>query len=222
MLTFVATLALVLAAPPSDIVKHAAERAYSQEGIQRSLPSANNPLTTPKRSSAQRRKSHKREATEGTLNTISTIVFWLLTFVVLAAFALWMAREFLGYVPEAQVEAEAREREAAATKKVVRAPLQDARHLAERQLFGEAIHVLLLRTLRELSHISSEPIALSLTSREILDQLQLSPAAHGALAGLVEAVEHCHFRGTQPSYEDYDRCLEHFDAFAKAFLRKQT
>ena len=168
-----------------------------------------------------RRPPPKRQERSSALNSISSALLWFLTFVVIAVFALWLVREFLGYLPDAEAELEAAVLEEGQANAVVSAPLQDAKLLAQRGQYSEAIHALLLRTLMELSRSYPEPLAPSLTSREILLALQLSPAAHDALTGLIAAVELCHFRGSPPRHEDYSRCLQHFEVFARAYVKQE-
>lgn len=216
--------------------ERAAERVYEKSTYQRDLPARATPTNAelgpdgekragPNRKLIRRRLEEQRERREKNssgLATISSALLWLLTFVVLAVFALWFAREFLGYMPDAEAEVEAAVLEEGKSSAVVSAPLQDARLLAQRAQYGEAIHALLLRTLMELSRTYSEPLAPSLTSREILEALKLSPAAHDALTGLIQAVELCHFRGSAPGPDDYARCLQHFEVFARAYVREEA
>ncbi len=236
MLPFLATLAIVFAAtgPSPEQAKQASEHVYEKTSYQRDLPVSAPPtaeknqhgdLASQQRRGEklirQRRKPNRERQSTG-LAKISSALLWLLTFVVVAIFALWFVREFLGYLPDAEAEVEAAVLEGGKSNTVVSAPLQDARLLAQRAQYGEAIHALLLRTLRELSRTYSEPLAPSLTSREILEALKLSPAAHDALTGLIEAVELCHFRGSTPGAHDYAQCLQHFEIFARAYVKQEA
>ncbi len=230
MLTFLATLAITFAAagPTPEAARQATERVYKGSHYQNELPLGLNPdgsrkrqyAETPKGQWQRRRAPREREKRNKTaLGSISIMLLWLLTFVAAAIFALWFVREFLGYLPDAEAELEASVLEGGQSNTVVSAPLQDARQLAQRAQYGEAIHALLLRTLMELSRTYAEPLAPSLTSREILEALQLSPAAHDALTGLIGAVELCHFRGSAPNADDYAQCLQHFEVFARAYVK---
>jgi hypothetical protein len=231
MLTFLATLVIAFAAPgpTPEAAKQATEKVYKGSRYQNELPLGMNPDgtrtlekgTNPNAKWQRRRAPREREQRgNSALSSISTMLLWLLTFVGAAIFALWFVREFLGYLPDAEAELEASVLEGGPSNTVVSAPLQDARQLAQRAQYGEAIHALLLRTLMELSRTYAEPLAPSLTSREILDALQLSPAAHDALTGLIGAVELCHFRGSAPDAEDYAQCLQHFEVFARAYVKQ--
>lgn len=233
MLTFLATLAITFAAPgpTPEAVKQATEQVYKGSHYQKELPFGMNPDGTRRRqygenpnakTKGQRRRAPRKQEKTGNsaLEKISSMLLWLLTFVAAAIFALWFVREFLGYLPDAEAELEASVLERGQSNTVVSAPLQDAKLLAQRAQYGEAIHALLLRTLMELSRSYAEPLAPSLTSREILEALRLSPAAHDALTGLIGAVELCHFRGSAPGAEDYAQCLQHFEVFARAYVNQ--
>jgi len=225
MLVFLATLAIALSStgPSPDAVRKASEQAYKQGSYQTDLPTAAKPETsTAGKKLVRRRNPQQRQENSAPLSLIRVALLWFLVFIVVAVFALWIAREFLGYLPDAEAEIEAAILEDGPANTVVSAPLQDARALAQRGQYGEAIHTLLLRTLKELGRTNTEPLAPSLTSREILEALQLAPAAHDALTGLIAAVELCHFRGSPPTQGDYARCLGHFEVFARAYVQQEA
>lgn len=83
----------------------------------------------------------------------------------------------------------------------------DAVALAGQRRFAEAIHILLLRSLRELDESLPSPLPDSLTSREILTRLSLSRTAREALRTLVLCVETSRFGGRAPGQDDYERCV---------------
>ena len=89
-------------------------------------------------------------------------------------------------------------------------PLAEVEALAAEGRFGEAIHLLLLRTLESLRP------APSLTSREVLAQLAWTGERGRALAALVEAVELSLFGARVPDRADYEACLESGHALAAA------
>lgn len=93
-------------------------------------------------------------------------------------------------------------------------PLGEAEALAAQGRFGEAIHVLLLKTLALLGGAAGVPVPPALTSREILDRIPLDPPSRGALGALVDEVEISWFGGALPDADDWARCLEHFRRFA--------
>jgi len=89
-------------------------------------------------------------------------------------------------------------------------PLLDAEALAEQGRFGEAIHLLLLRTFEVLARRMGSRLAPGMTAREALARLALPAPARPALADLVDAVETTTFAGRAASERDYRRCAERF------------
>ena len=132
--------------------------------------------------------------------------------------AAWLAAELSRYGGDAELPADrARDARIAVAGAIIERPLEDADELARRGEFAEAIHTLLLRTLRELARSAAVEVAPASTSREILARVPLLADARSALAGLITAVEITHF-GEQPANaDDYERCRRQFHVFAAAF-----
>lgn len=95
-------------------------------------------------------------------------------------------------------------------------PLVDAEALAEQGRFGEAIHLLLLRTFEVLARRMGSRLAPGMTAREALARLTLPAPARPALADLVDAVETTTFGGRTASERDYRRCAERFGVLKSA------
>jgi hypothetical protein len=95
-------------------------------------------------------------------------------------------------------------------------PLLDAEALAEQGRFGEAIHLLLLRTFEVLGRRMGSRLAPGMTAREALARLTLPAPARPALADLVDAVETTTFAGRAASERDYLRCAERFGVLKSA------
>jgi hypothetical protein len=95
-------------------------------------------------------------------------------------------------------------------------PLVDAEALAQQGRFGEAIHLLLLRTFEVLARRMGSRLAPGMTAREALARLTLPAPAHPALADLVDAVETTTFAGRAASERDYRRCAERFGVLKSA------
>lgn len=153
-----------------------------------------------------------------TLSTLMSIVMWGMIIVIAVLGAAWLAAELSRYGGDAALPPD-RERAAriAAAGAILEQPLEDADELARRGRFAEAIHTLLLRTLRELARSAAVEVAPASTSREILARVPLLADARGALAGLITTVEITHF-GEQPANaDDYERCRRQFHVFAAAF-----
>ena len=82
------------------------------------------------------------------------------------------------------------------------------------------MHVLLLRSVNELRRRLGVSIAVSLTSREILYRVALSPAERSHLADIIASVEISYFGPHQPDEEDYLRCRRDFEALSQALRRE--
>lgn len=99
------------------------------------------------------------------------------------------------------------------------APLGAADALAAQGRFTEAVHVLLLDTLRTLAGRTGAVIPPALTSREILGKIPLEPPAREPLASLVLAVETSVFGGRPAERADFDACVDHVHRFAAVYQR---
>ena len=135
----------------------------------------------------------------------------------------WVARELTGYQGDAPPRADGEEGDErprdGPDRAVVERPLGDADELARHGRFGEAIHVLLLRTLQELARRLPERLPSSLTSREIVERVRMPDEARRALSVLVGAVEVSHFGAATPGAAEFQQCRHHFQTFAEAYLR---
>jgi hypothetical protein len=227
-------IAVLLAAPaPADV--RARAREIMKADYQRELPSEGEtrsgtgagrgsksdlPPATPRRRGdiATGERGMRRF---GALGSIAQMLLWVLMALVVVLCIVWLGRELGNYDGEskpAEADDGAPDRQAP-DRRVIDRPLGDAEELARRGLFGEAIHVLLLRTLQELARRLPERLPRSLTSREILARVRIPDDARSALAGLVGAVEVSHFGNLEPGEADFQHCRQHFQRFAAAYLR---
>jgi hypothetical protein len=124
---------------------------------------------------------------------------------------LWLARR----LAEGEADALDAERTAVVDDLGPR-PLQDAALAASEGRFGEAIHLLLLRTFEELLARAGARLWPGLTSRELVHLAPCPEGARPALAELVGAVEACSFAGRPASEADYLRCADRFRALEGA------
>lgn len=86
----------------------------------------------------------------------------------------------------------------------------DATRLAAAGRYGEAIHVLLLVTIRHLAERARLPAEPARTSRELIRLLPLKGEGRQAFEALVRAVELTLFGGQPAGAEDWERSLVHF------------
>jgi len=138
-------------------------------------------------------------------------VFWLAVVAAAALLVGWLWHALSGLRRDVAAPEAPRE----SPERVGRAPLDAAEALAAAGRFGEAIHMLLLRTLEALA-ARRGALAPSSTSREILGAAALSGDARQALEGLVAAVEVSHFGGAAPGEGDWRSCLDAFHRFLAA------
>ncbi|MCA9315852.1 MAG: DUF4129 domain-containing protein [Planctomycetes bacterium] len=95
-------------------------------------------------------------------------------------------------------------------------PLDEAEQLASEGKYDQAVHVLLLRSLRVLAESQGLPV--SLTSREIVRDVTMPDDAREALAELVGEVETSLFGGRAVDAPSWARCRERYASFV-AILR---
>jgi hypothetical protein len=95
----------------------------------------------------------------------------------------------------------------------------EADDLAREGSFAEAIHILLLRSVGEMRSRLSGPIAASLTSRELLRKLDLSPSEREVFGTIVQSVEISYFGGREPGEDEYLVCRRSFDALTDQLRR---
>jgi Domain of unknown function (DUF4129) len=144
----------------------------------------------------------------GPLELLLRILLWTALAVLVALAVIWLARRLSGGARDAEVAEPARE----APPEV---PIDSAEALAGQGRWAEAIHALLLETLKALSRAAR--LAPSLTSREIVERISLPSGARDALEGLVLAVEVSRFGGEPAAEGDYRACLSRFHAFLDTY-----
>lgn len=92
----------------------------------------------------------------------------------------------------------------------------EADDLASRGHYGEAMHVLLLKSLAEIRSRLGTSFAVSLTSREILRKVSLPQTGTGALGAIVQSVEQTYFGGRPAGHEDYLGCRQEFETLKRS------
>jgi len=95
-----------------------------------------------------------------------------------------------------------------------RALLADADALARDGKYGEAVHLLLLRSIDDLEQFRPRVVQRSYTAREIerLDAMPMTVRA--AFAGIMEVVEKSRYGGYEVTAKDYERCRAEYERFA--------
>ena len=92
--------------------------------------------------------------------------------------------------------------------------LEDADRLAAAGRFGEAIHLLLFRSIDELAGRRPGLIRPALTSRDIAGLDQMPAPARGAFGRIAERVEHSFFGGRPVSADDFAGARGDYETFA--------
>jgi hypothetical protein len=209
---------LAAAAPSAQAVQDAARAELALPGYQTALPDEATAATAASKKAGLRRRVDAPPApAPSPLAGVAGATVWVLAGVGALLVLLWLLRDLLGLGARPTRAAVDARPDDATVRAVVAAPLRDAEALAADGKFGEAIHILLLRTLAALVERSQRRIPPSLTSREIIAAAHLRADADAALRGLVSAVEVSHFGGQEPAAAEWQLCLDHFHRFARAF-----
>ena len=94
--------------------------------------------------------------------------------------------------------------------------LAEADALAAKGRYGEAVHLLLLRSIEDIELHRPRVLRRAQTSREIGRLNELPPAARPAFTGIVRAVERSRFAGEAVDAAEFARCRKDYEAFAFA------
>lgn len=90
--------------------------------------------------------------------------------------------------------------------------------LAHSGSFAQAMHTLLLQSVNELRRRLDVFFADSLTSREILQCIQVAPEARAAFTDIITRVEISYFGEREPGREEYEACRRSYERLS-ALLR---
>jgi len=229
MLAVVTALVGVLAAAPAapDEVRKHVDSILADSDYQKEMPFAKKGKATEWKVPSQRgsdsktrKKSKARDADyeAGGFAQFAQLLMYMLMIAGLIALIFWAFTEFSGYWKDKPLD-DGDGAIGSVDEGVITRPLGDAEALARQGKFDEAIHVLLLQTLGELSARLDNPLPDALTSREILEHVPVPDDARLALSGLITSVEVTHFGDQVPGEADYQRCLGSFQQFAAAYRR---
>lgn len=95
-----------------------------------------------------------------------------------------------------------------------RALLEEADRLAAAGRFGEAIHLLLFRSIDDLAGRRPGLVRPAFTSRDIAGLEQIPPAPRTAFARIAERVEHSFFGGRAVGARDFSQARGDYETFA--------
>jgi hypothetical protein len=146
------------------------------------------------------------------------LIFWAGVALVVGAIIYVIVREILRRLPESADEATAEEhvpvpeyRPAAAR---AHALLEEADRLAAEGRFGEAVRVLLHRSIEDMEKAFPAAIIPSMTSREISTVEHLSTHGRATFTKIAQAVERSLFAGRPLSPDTYSDCRSAYESFA--------
>jgi uncharacterized protein DUF4129 len=140
---------------------------------------------------------------------LAQTVFLVLLIVVALLLAVWLAGKLPSRRSAEQADT-AREREDPTGAAEREPAFEDAARLAGEGRYAEAIHALLLATIRYFAERSRTAVPPSRTSRELIRLLPLRADTREAFAELVRDVELSLFGGAPVSSDDYERSLSRF------------
>lgn len=95
-----------------------------------------------------------------------------------------------------------------------RALLSDADALAAQGRFGEAAHLLLLRSIEDIARFRPNAVRPALTARDIGAMEALPDRARPIFGGIAQVVERWLWAGQDIAAEDFARCRRDYEAFA--------
>ncbi len=187
------------------------KRVYQAEKIQGSLPDGAEPVPVENQAPSGKPGSKASSFAGGFIQYILLACLVGILIVVLMHFKgfFWSDSRSRKILEEAETAPEA------VSARMEQAGLE-ADDYARRGEFAEAMHVLLLQSLGEMRLHLGISIAVSLTSREILRAINLSPQAKQAFADIISRVEISYFGNHTPSADEYALCRQHFDVLSQA------
>jgi hypothetical protein len=146
------------------------------------------------------------------------LIFWAGVALVVGAIIYFIVREAARRLPQSQEEATAggdipvpEYRPAAAR---AHALLEEADRLAAEGRFGEAVRVLLHRSIEDMEKVFPMAIVPSMTSREISTIEHLSAHGRSTFTKIAQAVERSLFAGRPLNAETYTDCRSAYERFA--------
>ncbi len=151
----------------------------------------------------------------GALAPVLRYLFWGGLILGVAVIAWLVIREFLGR-RRVKAQAAAAAADWRPTEDAARTLLEDADRLAAEGRFGDAVHLLLFRSIEDIGGRRPGLVRPGLTSRDIAALEAMPNAARQAFAAIAQAVERSFFGGRPVGAEDFAQCRREYEAFAFA------
>ena len=148
-----------------------------------------------------------------------TYIFWIGVAVLVGLVLYMIALELIRRLPTQAADAKAAPREPpkpqfhpAVTR--ARALLEEADRLAREGRYGEAVRILLHRSIEDMEEAFPSAIALSMTSREIGRIEHLSEGGRATFVIIASAVEYSLFAGRALTEAQFAACRRAYESFA--------
>lgn len=144
------------------------------------------------------------------------VVFWVVIALAVAGIAYLIGREIVrrGLLKRDAAPQEAEEIQWRPAPELARNLLVEADALAAESRYGDAVHLILLRSIQHIDERKPEIVKPALTSREIGALDQLPAVARATFQGIARVVERALFAGRAVSYSDFKECREAYERFA--------
>lgn len=212
---FLLILPLLLPAPAAaaESDARAVERVLQDKSIQSSLPGK---AVAPPPRIGRRRPAG---APWSGFGTFGQIILWGLVIGAAGMLLFFILREYAGLRRRSGREkAGEASRDGTAPGQAAPAPAEDllaeADRLAARGAFAEAVHLILMHSLRRLEAGGARALGASLTAREIVSRAGLREQARGWFSYIVKASELVHFGGRDADASAYAKCRDAFEKLA--------
>ena len=191
----------------SSAIQQARDKVLAQGDYQTELP---NRLREFKSSESSSSDSWLRDFVPS-IDLVIRIILGIMAGVVLVAFV----RFVLDHVQERKRDMGREARSGAMPIKAgdFQIDLGEIRDLAARGHHGEAIHLLLLKTVQELCRLTNVEISPAKTSREITREIPLEDSPQDDLEALVLTTEISHFGEVPATAADFESCMRRFESF---------
>lgn len=210
-----AVLFLLIAPLPAAAVSDAQtiERVLQDKSIQSELPGKG---VAPAPRIVRRRPAG---APWSGFGSIGQIILWGLVIGAAGMLIYFIAREYAGLrrrsgrekTPEAPGDTASPDDAAPALPEDL---LAEADRLAARGAFAEAVHLILMHSLRRLEAGGTRVLGASLTAREIISRAGLQEQARAWFSYIVSASELVHFGGRSADASAYAKCRDAFEKLA--------
>ena len=153
------------------------------------------------------------------LGPLFTIIFWTGLALIAAGAAYLIGREIYRFAQKVRSEnedAETAEPIYTPAPALARALLEEADRLASEGRYGDAVHVLLFKSIEDIQLHRPNRVKIAMTSREIARIPILTVPAARSFARIAAAVEACQFAGKRIGEEVFADCRNAYLNFAAA------